>query len=98
MRSYAGLQAAGKSSQPACIFASHMYKILRNFLFLFPAETAHKISMDFLMAACSVSFLRKLMRRIFLPDHKNVQAFGLDFRNPVGLGAGFDKNAKYLRE
>ena len=25
-------------------------------------------------------------------------AFGIDFRNPVGLGAGFDKNALYLRE
>jgi dihydroorotate dehydrogenase len=25
-------------------------------------------------------------------------AFGLDFRNPVGLAAGFDKNAKYINE
>ncbi len=24
--------------------------------------------------------------------------FNLEFKNPVGLGAGFDKNAKYLRE
>ena len=24
--------------------------------------------------------------------------FGMDFKNPVGLGAGFDKNARYLRE
>jgi len=27
-----------------------------------------------------------------------VHLFGLSFKNPVGLGAGFDKNAKYLRE
>ena len=26
------------------------------------------------------------------------QSFNLTFKNPVGLGAGFDKNAKYLRE
>jgi dihydroorotate dehydrogenase len=34
-----------------------------------------------------------------IPQHglqKNV--FGLHFRNPVGLGAGFDKNARYLAE
>ena len=28
----------------------------------------------------------------------NREAFGVSFKNPVGLGAGFDKNAKYLRE
>lgn len=26
------------------------------------------------------------------------RAFGLQFKNPVGLGAGFDKNARYLEE
>ena len=33
------------------------------------------------------------------PDNRLTNnKFGLSFRNPVGLGAGFDKNAKYLRE
>jgi len=75
-----------------------MYKILRNFLFLFPAETAHKISMNLMKAGCSVSFLRSWFKRIFFPGFKITHAFGLEFRNPIGLGAGFDKNARYLRE
>ncbi|MCW3074042.1 MAG: quinone-dependent dihydroorotate dehydrogenase [Flaviaesturariibacter sp.] len=29
---------------------------------------------------------------------KSIALFGLNFKNPVGLGAGFDKNARYLRE
>ena len=32
------------------------------------------------------------------PGHLAREVFGLSFRNPVGLGAGFDKNALYLRE
>ena len=34
-------------------------------------------------------------------DHRSSLAthcFNLEFKNPIGLGAGFDKNAKYLRE
>jgi dihydroorotate dehydrogenase len=49
---------------------------------------------------CSVGFIRKLIALIFStkdPRLKTTQ-FRLEFKNPVGLGAGFDKNAKYLRE
>ncbi len=43
---------------------------------------------------------RNLLTRNFKPAVANLQktVFGLSFKNPVGLGAGFDKNAKYLRE
>jgi dihydroorotate dehydrogenase len=75
-----------------------MYKILRNFLFLFPAETAHALSMNLLKTACSLSFVRKWLKNTFFPGEKMVHVFGLEFRNPIGLGAGFDKNAMYLRE
>jgi dihydroorotate dehydrogenase len=49
---------------------------------------------------CSVGFIRKLIALNFSakdPRLKTTQ-FRLEFKNPVGLGAGFDKNAKYLRE
>jgi dihydroorotate dehydrogenase len=75
-----------------------MYRIIRSLLFLFPAETAHYLSMNLLRAACSVGFLRKFIQKTFRPKEMRRSVFGISFRNPVGLGAGFDKNAKYLRE
>lgn len=40
------------------------------------------------------------MKKSFKPAKKNLSRifFGLSFQNPVGLAAGFDKNAKYLTE
>lgn len=75
-----------------------MYKILRRLLFLFPAETAHEISMGFLKWACSIGWIQAQIKRMFQPALVRTQQFGLSFKNPVGLGAGFDKNARYLRE
>ena len=76
-----------------------MYQLLRKLLFLLPAETAHYFSMNCLKALCALPFIRTLLQRTF--THRSpltTHAFGLAFKNPVGLGAGFDKNAKYLRE
>ncbi|HEV8273074.1 MAG TPA: quinone-dependent dihydroorotate dehydrogenase [Chitinophagaceae bacterium] len=78
-----------------------MYKILRSILFLFPAEWVHYFSMGCLRVFCSIDFLRKLLASGFSPTaNENLQSeiYNLQFKNPVGLGAGFDKNAKYLRE
>jgi dihydroorotate dehydrogenase len=76
-----------------------MYKFLRKLLFLLPAETAHHFSMNLLKAVCSIGLFRKAVSGLFThrPSALTHQ-FGIAFRNPVGLGAGFDKNAKYLRE
>ncbi|HEU4471815.1 MAG TPA: quinone-dependent dihydroorotate dehydrogenase [Flavisolibacter sp.] len=75
-----------------------MYSFFRNLLFLLPAETAHYVSMNLLKAACSVGLCRSLIARSFSPKAVPTSLLGLQFRNPVGLGAGFDKNARYLRE
>ena len=78
-----------------------MYKILRYILFLFPTEWVHYFSMNCLRLLCSVGFLRKLLAVSFSPpknDNLQSEICNLKFKNPVGLGAGFDKNAKYLRE
>lgn len=75
-----------------------MYALLRRFLFLFPPEGVHYFSMNCLKWICRAGG-RSLVRKMFRPtDAQAVEAFGLRFPNPVGLGAGFDKNAKYLRE
>ena len=76
-----------------------MYNFLRRILFLLPPETAHYFSMDLFKLACSFGFTRRLLEKKF--SHEKALSktlFGLAFRNVVGLGAGFDKNAKYLRE
>ena len=79
----------------------HMYRILRNILFLFGPERVHYFSMNSLRSLCRIPFIKKLIRKSFTPVPKgNGQWFigNKPLRNPVGLGAGFDKNAKYLNE
>ncbi len=76
-----------------------MYKILRTILFLFPPEWVHYFSMNFLRLLCSIDFIRKIISTVFSAGkNQGSEILNLQFKNPVGLGAGFDKNAKYLRE
>lgn len=71
-----------------------MYAFVRAFLFLLPAETVHHLAfgaLRFVMALPLVGFcLRKLLKP---PAAVSVRALGLTFPSPVGLAAGFDKNA-----
>ena len=80
------------------IFAAIMYRLLRNFLFLFSPEWVHYFSMNSLRLLCRLGG-KKILRSMFVPK-ENVpsEVLGLRFPNKVGLGAGFDKNARYLRE
>ena len=75
-----------------------MYKLLRSFLFILSPETAHYFSMNMLRFLCSIAPLKQVLTRYFQPRNKTLRSMGLVFKNPVGLGAGFDKNALYLRE
>src|SRR5579863_5791170 len=78
-----------------------MYKILRSILFIFPAEAVHHLSMQCLKGLCAWRPFRKGIEwacRPEKPDRLARKLFGLTFPNPIGLGAGFDKNALYLRE
>lgn len=55
--------------------------------------------MNCLQLVSSIPFIRNWIARKFTDANaRPVQAFGLPFRNAVGLAAGFDKNARYLRE
>ena len=77
-----------------------MYKLLRNILFCFPPEPVHYFSMGCLKAATSLSITDTLIRKMYQYPSTGLakDVFGLHFPNPVGLGAGFDKNALYLNE
>jgi len=56
--------------------------------------------MNTLKALCNVGFIKKIITATFNARGHNLanRQFGLSFKNPVGLAAGFDKNARYLRE
>lgn len=77
-----------------------IYPILRNVLFNFPAEEVHYFSMNNLHKICATSIGRSFLQSQFSVTDKSLEkdVFGLHFGNPVGLGAGFDKNASYLKE
>ena len=83
------------------IFAATMlYPLIRQLLFCFPPEDVHYFSMDLLRSACRVKPLKKLISNSFSCHNPALEkeVFGIKFSNPVGLGAGFDKNALYLNE
>jgi dihydroorotate dehydrogenase len=73
-----------------------MYKTIRDILFRFDAEKVHGFSMQGFKAACQVPGMGEILKQYFKPAELPVNCFGLDFPNPVGLAAGFDKNASYL--
>lgn len=77
-----------------------MYKILiRPILFLFDPETAHHFSFWAIRIFSSLG-LGFLFRKTFVLNDPKLERelFGLKFKNPVGLAAGFDKDAKLYNE
>jgi dihydroorotate dehydrogenase len=75
-----------------------IYPFIRNSLFLLPPETAHNVSMKGLDLVAVLPGINTLMRSHFQVQDPSLSknVFGLHFPNPVGLGAGFDKNAAHL--
>jgi dihydroorotate dehydrogenase len=76
-----------------------MYKWLRFFLFLFPPESVHHFSMFVLNRISATVPGRFFLRKAFSVNDIPLQTSfgGLSFKNPIGLAAGFDKNAQYLQ-
>ncbi len=74
-----------------------MYSLLRPLLFRLDAETAHTLTLHALRFSGAVSPLNWLVTQIFKAPQKPVHAFGLTFKNPVGLAAGYDKDGIAIR-
>ncbi|MDQ3031411.1 MAG: quinone-dependent dihydroorotate dehydrogenase [Myxococcota bacterium] len=70
--------------------------LLRPFLFLFPAETAHHLAFGALRVACAIPGVSALLRAVLRPRDPalQIEALGRTFASPIGLAAGFDKNAE----
>jgi len=74
-----------------------MYNTLRSYLFRLDPERAHALTLRALRSAGEISPVRKLLNFIYKAPAKPVEAFGLTFKNPVGLAAGYDKDGTAIR-
>jgi len=74
------------------------YSLIRSLLFQLDAERAHDWANAGLRLAQRSAFLRQRWRRSWrVDDHRlRQQLLGLQFPNPVGVAAGFDKNARLV--
>ena len=78
-----------------------VYKsLVKPLLFHLDAERAHHVVFDNLRRAARVPGTKTLMRALYDYQNPNLarEVFGLKFSNPVGLAAGFDKNAALTDE
>jgi len=77
-----------------------LYKnIIRPLLFSLSAEKAHNFTFSLLQFFMQVPGLATLLRRWYTVQHPSLERhlWGLRFPNPVGLAAGFDKDARLVR-
>ncbi len=78
-----------------------MYKaIIRPLLFALNIEHAHRLVVELLRLMGHIPGGRWLLKRLYAEEHPSLEreVFGLKFRNPVGLAAGFDRNGDIFRE
>ena len=77
-----------------------MYRIIRFFFFFFSPERAHYLAADFLHFSLKIPGLKKLLHHLFVVNNVNLETkvFDVTFKNPVGLAAGFDKNASFYND
>ncbi|QDG49903.1 quinone-dependent dihydroorotate dehydrogenase [Persicimonas caeni] len=75
-------------------------KVVRPILFRFDPESVHHFVMKWLRVALGLSFVRAIVKRWCCVHTSSLEQtmWGLEFDNPVGLAAGFDKNAEHFNE
>ena len=79
---------------------SKLYQnLLRPILFRFSTETAHDIGMRSLRVGLGSEFAQNAAERRFAVDgFGELERFGLNFANPLGMAAGFDKNGRVVNQ
>jgi len=78
-----------------------MYKFLiRPFLFLFDPEKIHQFTFGLIQFTSKIPLVSYFRKKIYTVDDVKLKQnlFGLDFKNPVGLAAGFDKNGELYNQ
>tara|TARA_R110002073_G_scaffold128999_6_gene275281 strand:- start:46349 stop:47362 length:1014 start_codon:yes stop_codon:yes gene_type:complete len=78
-----------------------MYKlIIRPILFLFDPEKVHYFTFSLIRTLSKIPLFPSIFRGLYKVNDQRLERklFGLTFKNPVGLAAGFDKDAKLFNE
>lgn len=78
-----------------------MYKLfIRPIFFLFDPEKVHYFTFSVIRFVCKIPLVPQFIRHFYQLNDKSLEKtlFGLTFKNPVGLAAGFDKNAVLFNE
>ena len=78
-----------------------MYKkIILPVLFLIDPEKVHNIIFSSIKILFKFPFVKFLVSKFYIIDDSRLEKslFGIKFKNPVGLAAGFDKNAQLYEE
>lgn len=77
-----------------------MYSFIRSLLFLFDPEKIHHFSAKSIRFMLSIPGMKAIWKKMYVLEDKGLEreVFGLKFKNPVGLGAGFDKDAKMYKD
>lgn len=71
-----------------------MYPLIRSLLFKLDPEAAHEWTTEQMIALQQIPIALQVIERICRPPASaSRQLFGLNFPSPVGIAAGFDKNA-----
>src|SRR5690606_30936449 len=77
-----------------------MYKIVKPIFFTMNPETAHHRVTGGLRTFTKIWGAKSLLKSLYTVNDPRLEreVFGLKFKNPIGLAAGFDKNAEYIEE
>ena len=78
-----------------------MYKLLlRPIFFSFDPEKIHHFTFSLIKFTSKIPGFKSIYRSLYVVDDSRLERklFGLTFKNPVGLAAGFDKNAVLYNE
>ena len=73
-----------------------MYPFFRSLLFRLDPETAHQLTLRAIRVAGEIPPARWMLTQLFTGPAQPLHAFGLTFKNPVGLAAGYDKDAEAI--
>jgi dihydroorotate dehydrogenase len=82
------------------IFTPMYHLILKPILFLFNPEKAHYFTTNMLSTVLAIPGMKSIFAALFQIKDKRLErtVFGIKFPNPVGLAAGFDKEAKLYKD
>ena len=77
-----------------------MYKLIRKILFKFDPEKIHYFTANSISFLLKIPGMKYIWKKMYQLDDKRLEkeVFGIKFKNPVGLAAGFDKNASMYNQ